>query len=372
MFAAALVGDTDPFANLAPTWVYVVFWIGVPVLSFALGNVWRALSPWRAIADLGVWALERSGRDPQPLAVYPERLGRWPAVVGLGAFVTLELAYSDPSGPHSLALAIALYSYVALFGMAAFGRDLWEDRGEAFALLFGLVGRMAPLHVVDRRVRVRPPFTGLAGAEPVHGTLAFISVALGSVLFDGYSRTTTWQDLAARIEAPYIIDRPGVAELLITGLSLAGIAAFVLVVALAYLGACALARSQVGAARWLHSEFLLSLVPIVLAYVLAHYFSLLAVQGQFAIPLLSDPFGRGWDVLGTADVVPNLTPFSPNTIWYVQVAALVIGHVAGLAIAHDRAVSIFREPGAALRSQYAMLALMVFYTVGGLWVLSRG
>jgi hypothetical protein len=56
----------------------------------------------------------------------------------------------------------------------------------------------------------------------------------------------------------------------------------------------------------------------------------------------------------------------------VQVGALVAGHVAGLAVAHDRAVTIFPERGAALRSQYAMLALMVLYTVGGLWVLSRG
>jgi hypothetical protein len=96
------------------------------------------------------------------------------------------------------------------------------------------------------------------------------------------------------------------------------------------------------------------------------------VQGQYAIPLLSDPLGRGWDLFGTADVVPDLTVVSPNTTWYIQVVALVTGHVAGLAIAHDRAVSLFTDRGDALRSQYAMLALMVLYTVGGLWVLSRG
>ena len=54
-----------------------------------------------------------------------------------------------------------------------------------------------------------------------------------------------------------------------------------------------------------------------------------------------------------------------------QVAALVVGHVAGLAIAHDRAVALFDDRRAALRSQYPMLALMVLYTVGGLWLLSR-
>ena len=113
-------------------------------------------------------------------------------------------------------------------------------------------------------------------------------------------------------------------------------------------------------------------MPIAFVYELAHYFSLFLTQGQFAIPLLSDPFGRGWDLLGTADVVPDLTVVSPNTVWYVQAGALVAGHVAALAVAHDRAVDIFPERRDALRSQYAMLALMVLYTVGGLWILSRG
>jgi hypothetical protein len=82
--------------------------------------------------------------------------------------------------------------------------------------------------------------------------------------------------------------------------------------------------------------------------------------------------GRGWDLFGTADVTPDLMVIAPNTTWYVQVGALVAGHVAGLAVAHDRAITIFPARRDALRSQYALLALMVLYTVGGLWVLSRG
>jgi hypothetical protein len=195
---------------------------------------------------------------------------------------------------------------------------------------------------------------------------------LGSVAFDGYSRTTTWQDLVASAVDPFVVDDPGLAELVGTGLALWGLVAACVLVALAYGAACAVAGLLVNAPRSLQPEFLLSLVPIAFVYVVAHYFSLFVVQGQFVVPLLSDPFGRGWDLLGTADVVPDLAVVSPNTVWYVQAGALVAGHVAGLAVAHDRAVDVFDERRDAMRSQYAMLALMVLYTVGGLWILSRG
>lgn len=370
--AAALAGTTEPVESLAPTWVYVIFWLGVPALSVLLGNVWRALSPWRAIADAFVWMWERSGREARPLAAYPERFGRYPGAVALLAFLILELAYSDPSSPRALALAIALYSYVALFGMLAFGREKWSERGEGFAILFAYIARIAPLRVRDGRVRATLPLTGLAGVERVPGSILFLAVALGSVGFDGYSRTTTWQDLVARVEAPYVFDRPGTGELLVTALNVAGLVAAIAAVLLAYLAATWVARSMVGARASLASQFALSLVPIALVYAVAHYFSLFVIQGQFLAPLLSDPLGRGWDLFGTASVQPDIGLLGPNTIWYVQATSLVVGHVAGLVVAHDRAVGIFRDRGDALRSQYAMLALMVVYTVGGLWLLSRG
>jgi hypothetical protein len=153
--------------------------------------------------------------------------------------------------------------------------------------------------------------------------------------------------------------------------ALAGLLGCVLLVAFAYLGATRLARRIVREDRPFEADFLLSLVPIALVYAVAHYFTLLVIQGQFAIPLASDPFGYGWDLFGTSDYAPNIAPLSPNTVWYVQVGALVGGHVAGLAVAHDRAVTTL-APRDALRSQYPMLALMVLYTIAGLWLLSRG
>ena len=372
VFATALAGEPDPAENLAPTFVWVVFWLGLVPVTVLFGDLWRVLSPWRAVADLGVRLLERGGREARPLLEYPERLGRWPAAGALFCFAAFELAYREPSSPRALALAIGLYSYVTWTGMAVYGREAWTGGGEAFSVYFGLLARISPLAVRDGKVVARLPLSGLAGPERTPGTLAFVAVMLGSVAFDGVSRSSAWTDLVARVEGPYVLERPGLAEALVTGLNLFGLAGGIALVAVGYLTATAIARRMVNAAAPLAHEFLLSLVPIALVYAVAHYFSLLVVQGQFALPLASDPFGRGWDLLGVAGVQPNLNPLSPNAVWYVQVGALLAGHVAGLAVAHDRAIAAFTERGAALRSQYAMLGLMVLYTVGGLWLLSRG
>ena len=370
--ATALFGTTIELLNFAPTFVYVIFWLGLPLLSVTLGNVWSVLSPWRAIADASVWVLERGGREARPVLEWSGGWGRYPAAGALFAFVALELAHPRPAYPRTLGIAIALYTYWALAGMAVYGRDPWTRCGEGFAVAFGLLARIAPFAVRDGRVVVRWPFTGLGGAEHVRGTLVFVAVMLGSTSFDGFGRTSTWQNLLGNVRADLADSSLRVVDLATTLVNVAGLITFVAVVVLTYLVAVSVARDLVHAERSLVPEFILPLVPIAAAYMVAHYFSLFMIQGQFIFTLISDPFGKGWDLFGTADFAPNLAIVSPETVWYVQVAALVVGHVAGLAIAHDRAVALFDDRRAALRSQYPMLALMVLYTVGGLWLLSQG
>jgi len=371
VFLAALLGEPSSAQNLAPTFVYVVFWLGIVPLQVLFGDVWRVLNPWLAVANGVAWAWRRLGQTWTPPLEYPQRLGVWPAAFLLFCFAVLELAYAEPASPRALALAIAVYSYAMWFGMAAYGRRPWTEHGDAFAVYFGLLARIAPFGERDGRLVVRPPFSGLAGRDRTPGLIAFVAVMLGSVGFDGLSRAPFWQNLRADLEGPYIVDSPGRAELLATGFALLGLLGCVLLVAVALRVATALARRTVRGERRLEPDFVQSLVPIALVYAVAHYFTLLVIQGQYALPLASDPFGFGWDVLGTVDYSPNIAPFSPNTVWYVQVGALVAGHVAGLAVAHDRAVAILPQRDA-LRSQYAMLGLMVLYTIGGLWLLSRG
>jgi hypothetical protein len=371
VFVAALIGEPSSAVNLAPTFVYVVFWLGVVVLQVLLGDVWSVLNPWLAIGSGVAWVWRRLGFTWDAPLAYPERLGVWPGAFLLFCFAALELCYAEPANPRALALAIALYSYAMWFGMAAVGRHTWTRGGDAFAVYFGLLAKLAPFGERDGRLVVRWPLTGLSGRLERPGMLAFVAVMLGSVAFDGISRSTIWQNLRARLEEPYILDAPNTAELVTTLLSLAGLTAAVLTVALAYRLAVWAAERLIDSDRSLVADFLPSLVPIAFVYAVAHYFTLLLIQGQFAIPLASDPFGRGWNLFGTIHYTPNLMPVSPNNVWYVQVGAIVAGHVAGLTVAHDRAVTIFPQREA-LRSQYAMLALMLLYTFTGLTLLWQG
>jgi hypothetical protein len=373
IWLAALVGEPDAADNLAPTFIYVVFWLGLVPLVVIFGNLWSVLSPWRALADAVAWVWSKAGRDWEPAAVYPERLGRWPAAGLLLAFATLELAYPRSAEPRTLALAIVVYSWVTWAGMLLFGRRTWIENGEAFHVYFGFLALIAPFSVQERDGRrvvvVRPPLAGLTARQDIPGTVAFVAVMLGSVAFDGFSRTSWWQDRLYDLESRYIVDSPRTADLVATAFNLLGLLASVAAVALLFLAAVYVARLVSDTRGALVPLFVGSLVPIALAYSVAHYFTLLVNQGQFAIPLFSDPFGKGWDVFGTDGFQPSLFN-SPNAIWYTQVAVLVVGHVLGLALAHDKAVAIWGSARTAARTQYAMLALMVLYTCTGLWLLS--
>jgi hypothetical protein len=370
--ATALFGTTVELLNFAPTFVYVIFWLGIPLLSILFGNVWSVLSPWRAIADFAVWLLELGGREARPVLEWTGRMGRYPAAVALFSFVALELAHPRPAYPRTLGIATALYTYWALAGMAVYGRDAWTRFGEGFAVAFSLLARIAPFTVRDGRVVLCWPFTGLAGADRIPGTLVFVAVLLGSTSFDGFSRSSTWVDLVAELRAELAGSSQRTVDLATTFVNVGGLTFFVAAIMATYLAAVAAAEWLGKVDRSLIADFVLPLVPIAAAYLIAHYFTLFLIQGQFIVTLISDPFGKGWDLFGTADFAPNLAIVSPETTWYVQVAALVVGHVAGLAIAHDRAVTVFQGRRTALEAQLPMLGLMVLYTLGGMWLLTRG
>jgi hypothetical protein len=221
---------------------------------------------------------------------------------------------------------------------------------------------MAPItRDPDGLVVFRPPLAGLARLEPRPGRLALIIVALGSTTFDGFSRTSLWTDLTGSATG---VGRTAVGTLGLLGTILAVGGLYALAMGAA--GWIARENWHVTAVRFAHS-----LVPIAFAYIVAHYFSFLLIEGQIGIARLSDPFDRGWNLFGTADRIVNLAPISPTAIWYVQVLAIVAGHVGGVILAHDRAIAVYPRE-IAVRTQYALLGVMIVFTSIGLLILSGG
>jgi hypothetical protein len=349
------VGPTD---TIAPAMVFIWFWVGLAILQAVFGNVWAALSPWDTLGRL----LQLDPPAYRPPRTYPKALGRWPAAVLLFGFVWFELASPLPEEPRALGIAIVAYTAITVAGMAAFGRAAWLDNGEAFGVYFGLLGRISPLVRDDEGLlAIRPVLSGLPHVEPRPGLLALIVVALGSTTFDGLSRTTWWLDATASLTQGATV-----------AAATAGLLGTILAVAAVYSGAMAVAAGVVEAS-WhpLAVRFAHSLVPIVLAYVVAHYFSFLLIEGQIGLNRISDPLGLGWNLFGTAGWRVNLTIVSATTTWYVQVAAIVLGHIGGVVLAHDRAIALF-DRSRAMRTQYALLAAMVLFTATGLLILSGG
>jgi hypothetical protein len=352
---AAGSGQDSAAKNLAPVFVYVWFWVGLAFAHALFGNWWATLSPWDTIArSLGIG--ERPSRQ------YPKALGAWPAAVLLLGFLWLELVSPNAASPRTIFVAILVYTAITLGGMATFGREAWNRNGEAFAVYFGLLSRLAPLaRDRDGLVLLRAPLAGLPALRPRPGLVAFVMVVIGSTTFDGFTGTELWRSWTGTLT--------GTAEVLAGTFGLVGVIA---IVGIAYALAM-LAASGIAGIPWhpLAVRFVHSLIPIAFAYVAAHYFSFLALEGQAGVALLSDPLGAGWDIFGTAGWTVNLALISAVAVWYVQVGAIVAGHVAGVVLAHDRSLAAFRG-GHALRTQYALLAIMVMFTVGGLLILSGG
>ncbi|MTD47488.1 fenitrothion hydrolase [Conexibacter sp. W3-3-2] len=368
---AGATGTETPAANLAPTFVYVGVWLGFVPLSIVFGDVFRLFNPWRAIGR-GFGALTARLEMPEPLT-YPDRLGNWPAAAGLLAFAWLELVASNGDLPTNVATATCIYTALQLVGMSLFGVRQWCDRAEAFGVYFNLLSRMSPWVRDGRRIGIRRPLAGLASLPVGSGTVALLAVIIGSTSFDGFSGGATWQDWTR-----WLLDLFGGLGLsaryeleLAYGVGLVGA---VLVVAGFFLLGSALTRRAAGDARSaaeIARLFVHGLVPIGAAYIAAHYVSLLLLQGQALAFLASDPRGDGSNILGTANWGIDYGWISPEAVWYVQVGSVVIGHAAALAVAHDRALVLYREVRRATRSQIGMLVVMVGFTILALWLLSE-
>ncbi len=351
---AALLGQdllTNPFFGM----VYVLLWVGIVPMSLLLGRFWRAISPVRTI-NLLIARLAGTHPD-RGMRTYPEHLGAWPAALGLFAFVWLELVYPSSTELGPVRLFFAVYVAVMLIGGALFGARFYE-RADPFEVYSTLVARLSVWGRDSQgRLRLRSPLANLDLLRPRPGLVAVVAVLLGSTAFDSFSSANAWRRFTQDAGASTTL------------LDTAALVAFCLGVGLLLVAATAALPAPGVERRAMPALFAHSVVPIVVGYIFAHYLTYLVETGQATLIQMSDPLGTGANLLGTGDLSVNyFLSFHPTLLAWLKVFAVVAGHVLGVIAAHERAVRVLPRRHQ-LTGQLPLLAVMVGFTAGGLYLL---
>ncbi len=367
--AVAAFWGPQTSANALPGAFYVLLWVGLVAVSVVVGPVWRVLSPLRTVSR--ILGLSREGKDGRAGRDYPARWGYWPGVLGLFAFVWLELASPDPGSLSAIKIWIGCYAVAMLSGAAVFG-STWFARADPFEVYSVTVSRLAPFrrNRASGRIVVGNPLDHLPTMPVRSGTVAVMAVLLGSTAFDSFSQSKTFRnfvdDNAAAI--PLVGDSVGG-----TVWRSVTLLFFVVIVGVSFSAA---ARATGGVTpeqrRELPGRLAHCLIPIVVGYIFAHYLSYLVERGQETIVRLADPLERGWHLLGL-DVgnVQYVLSQNPTLLWTIKVACVVVGHLVAVIAAHDQALRVI-PVGHQLVGQLAMMVTMVAYTLAGLFLLFGG
>ena len=347
--AQAIAGNSSD-ADVSTLFLWNYGWVGLAMICAIVGPAWHFLDPFSTLHDIGAWVLRRLGVGGWAPADYPERLGRWPATIGYGFFVWLELVIF--AGPSTLFVVLVGYTALTLAMMAQFGRDEWRSHGETFTVWFRLLGRLAHWRLVDEDGRVATRSFGSGLLEPGWSAadVTLVAFAVSSIIFDGLSQTEGFFTA---------FGAPGVAERTLLLFGFMGI-----VVLLAFGVARTVGLGAIGA----------GLLPIALGYLIAHYLTFLLIDGQRILIAISDPLQRGANLFGTAFHTPSGDWLPPGLIWTIQLAAVVGGHMLGAWGGH--VVAVAEAPpgmssGALRRRQIPLAVVMVGLTTLTLWSLGQ-
>lgn len=370
---SGLLGDQEPNNNLAPTMIWVIGWVGIAYTSALVGNIWLLINPWNNTFWI-FQALDNTLNKGKISLIgrlkYTESYGMWPAVLLLMIFAWVELVYVNSSSPFHLAILLLVYSIITWTGMILFGKERWLENGEIFSIIFGILAKFAPSEAYRRGkdlvLNLRPPAVELTLTESKSlSEMTLIITLLATITFDGFMATPIWADITDTIYEAL----PNMTLISTVGL-LSSIALFVIT----YIAVCksiAIASNNLLTTKNACISFIHSLVPISLAYHLAHFLSYLLIQGQLVIPLSSDPLGFGWDLFGSADYKLNIAIIGARFAWITAVISIVVGHIIAVYIGHVVAIKKLGNRKTAIQSQIPMLGLMIIYTITSLWILAQ-
>jgi hypothetical protein len=351
---AMMVGQ-DLLTNPIFGFVFVWMWVGLVPISLLLGQFWRATNPLRTI-HRGLCAVARI--DPQQgLVTLPAGVGVWPAAVGLFGFGWLELVQPDRTTLAVLRLWALAWLVILILGAIVFGQR-WIGATDPFEVYASTIAQMSIWRRVGDELRLVNPLAGLNAWHAPPGATAVVAALLGSTAFDSFTNTTWWIQTVQNSAVPTVVWGTG------------GLLAMIIIVFVSFsLAAAWMGRYGDRPATVYPRLMVGSLLPIVLGYVVAHYATLLIVEGQRTAINFSDPLGRGWNVFGSAEMGVNSGIFNhPTAIAMTQLCAIVGGHVLGIVCAHEKSVALL-PPDRAIRGQLPLLLVMISYTCAGLLLL---
>ena len=339
---------------------YIWWWVGLVPFSLLFGPAWKAISPVRAIND-ALTALR--GGSGEPMYRYPERLGYWPAVVGLFAFTWMELVYPSNNFLGPVRLWCAIYLAVMLVGGQLFGSRFYE-RCDPFEVYSSLVAKLSVWgRDEDGRLVVRTPLGNLDTLRPTPGLVGVVCTLFGTIVFDSFRDSTPWiklkQDgpfISTHEHMPYVLDN-------------VALFAFPAAVAAFYCVGTMLTGVGEVRRRQLPGHLAPAIVPIIVGYVAAHYLSYFWEAGQATLRQASDPLSDGSDWFGTSGMQVNyFFAYHATLLANVKVIAVVIGHVLGVWSAHIRALQVLPRRHL-VTGQIPLLVTMIGFTIGGLYLL---
>jgi hypothetical protein len=370
LIATGLFGSGSPDKNPAEYLLWIYFWAGLVVLIGAIGPVCDVVNPFVTLDSLVRRVTRRPALSDEPDRL--RRLGLWPAIALFFSFADFELASGYSNRPALVATIALAYTVFTLAGMQAYGRRGWLEHFELFTVLFSILRRFGPIEVDGERVYVRLWGAGLLQPWPAGwDRVTFVILTLSTLALDGLEATPLWDSIVAHMSLIYQDLGQSLGHFAVYTLGLVQLTALFLIVFTAFIQLVIhLGRVRVDELEST-TAFALTLVPIAFVYNLAHNYSYLTIQGQGLIPLLADPFARGWHLLPTTDYVPSFALSGAATVWYAQVVLIVVGHVIAVHLSHRRAGERFESARNVLISQYPMLLLMVTYTMCSLWILAQ-
>ena len=379
---SGFIGSRNPYLNFNMTWFWILFVLGFSYLVSLIGNVYDPLNPWRAVVE----AIEKwrptlfAGRIR-----YAEAWGYYPALGFYMAFIWIELFAH--SLPFSLSVILASYTALNIAGAWLVGKQAWFRYCEFFGVMLWLISLCAPLERLPgpgRSVVLRQPFIGLLKEKASHfSLLLFVLFMLSSTAYDGIHETLPWvkifwkdiyQGVLKFIVGDNIVKSYPTLQLIYKVWQTATLMLSPLVYLVLYWLCLWLARKLTRSQlplRQLMLNFTLSLIPIAFVYNITHYYTLIITQGGQIIRLISDPFGWGWNLFGTAKWMTAAVTPDASFVWHSQVALILLGHIVSVYLAHLVALRVFPTQRQATLSQIPMLFLMVIYTTMGLWILSQ-